>query len=83
MIWIFNLTKKQLHTLEVRNYISKTLLEKHKGVFLKTTQFIPYEKNLILLKTFQLKNYFVKFYLNRIKIKTIQISQHLEKTQYN
>ncbi len=75
---IFAKNNKLLPTLELKKYINKDLLEKYEKIFSKEARWIPCEKQLKVVDSFTLQNWFERLYLERLENKSVFITQLLD-----
>ena len=77
---IFRKSNEAIATLELKNYISKDLLNKHNQLFSKTKKWINCENDISTINSFVLAHWFERLYFERLEQKSIQIQQILTKT---
>ncbi len=80
---IFRKENQPIATLELKNYISKELLEKHELLFEKPKQWICCENSINAVNIFVISNWFERLYFERLEQKAVQIQQILTKTNNN
>ncbi len=77
---IFRKSNEAIATLELKNYISKNLLNKHEQLFSKTKNWINCEQDINKIDTFVLSHWFERLYFERLEHKSEQIQEILTKT---
>jgi len=80
---IYKKTNQAIATLELKNYISKALLEKHEQLFRKPKQWIYCENSINTVSSFMLSNWFERLFFERLEQKSVQIQQILSNTNNN
>jgi len=76
---IFRNSNQPIATLELKNYISKDLLNKHQQLFSNTKKWINCEQDINTINPFVLKHWLERLYFERLEQKSIQIEQLLTK----
>ncbi|WP_372792893.1 DUF2851 family protein [Lutibacter sp.] len=77
---IFRKSNEAIATLELKNYISKDLLNKHEQLFSITKNWINCEQDINKIDTFVLSHWFERLYFERLEHKSEQIQEILTKT---
>lgn len=77
---IFRSTEHAIETLELKNYISKLLLEKYEQLFDKTKKWINCEKEIGTVNPFTLSNWKERLYFERLEQKSEQIQSIFKET---
>lgn len=80
---IFRKTNEAIATLELKNYISKDLLNKHRQLFSKTKKWINCENDIITINSFVFTHWFERLYFERLEQKSGQIQRILTNTNNN
>jgi len=80
---IFRKSEEAIATLELKNYISKDLLNKHLQLFRKPKKWINCENDIVSLDSFVLNNWVERLYFERLENKSKQIQQILTTTNNN
>lgn len=79
---VFRSDKTEISTLELKNYISKSLLEAYQKLFDKTgVHFINCEKDIAQIDGFVFQNWLERLYFERLERKSVLIEELLEKSQ--
>ncbi|PCH53875.1 MAG: hypothetical protein COC22_01470 [Flavobacteriaceae bacterium] len=76
---VFRNSNEAIATLELKNFISKGLLNKHEQLFGKTKKWINCEQDIAAINPFVLSHWFERLYFERLEHKSIQIGQLLIK----
>jgi len=77
---IFRKSNQTISTLELKNYISDTLLNNYKQLFSTHKKWINCENGISNVNYFTLKHWFERLYFERLEQKAEQIQQVLTKT---
>lgn len=80
---IFRKSNEAIATLELKNYISKDLLNKHEQLFSKTKKWINCEHDINTIDSFVFTHWFDRLYFERLKHKSEQIQEILTRTNSN
>tara|TARA_R110001583_G_scaffold114876_6_gene265403 strand:+ start:14268 stop:15539 length:1272 start_codon:yes stop_codon:yes gene_type:complete len=80
---IFRKSEVEIATLELKNYISKDLLNKHLQLFSKPKKWINCENDIFSIDSFVLNNWVERLYFERLEHKSKQIQQILSATNNN
>ncbi len=70
-------------TLELKNFVSKELLENYQKLFSKPQKWINCENDIHSVDDFTLKNWKERLFFERLEGKSVFIIELLEKTNYN
>ena len=70
---VFRKTNQPIATLELKNYISKELLENYEQLFTKNKNWINCEKDIAGVDSFILMNWIERLYIERLEKKSDQI----------
>jgi len=70
---IFRSTEQVIETLELKNYISKSLLENYEQLFNKTKKWIPCENEIRYINPFTFSNWKERLYFERLEKKSKQM----------
>jgi len=74
---VFNKNNKPLPTLELKNFVSKELLENYNSLVYHQQQFIPCENQLTAIDDFLLNNWLERLYFERLEHKSTIIKDLL------
>lgn len=74
---VFNKNNKPLPTLELKNFVSKELLENYNSLVYHQQQFIPCENQLTTIDAFLLNNWLERLYFERLEHKSTFIKELL------
>lgn len=80
---IFRKSEEAIATLELKNYISKILLNKHFQLFSKPKKWINCENDILSVDSFVINNWVERLYFERLEHKSEQIQQILTTTNNN
>ena len=80
---IFRKTNKAIVTLELKNYISNTVLENYEALFKNEKHWINCEKNIDKTDRFILNNWIERLYFERLEHKSKQIEAVFKQTNNN
>jgi hypothetical protein len=74
---VFNKNNKPLPTLELKNFVSKDLLENYNSLVYHQQKFIPCENQLTAIDAFLLNNWLERLYFERLEHKSTFIKELL------
>ncbi len=80
---IFRKTNQPITTLELKNYISKELLDNYQELFSKNKNWINCEKDIESVDSFILTNWLERLYVERLENKSEQIQNTVNKLNNN
>jgi len=80
---IFRKTNHPIATLELKNYISKDLLNNYQQLFSKNKNWINCEKDIAGIDSFIFNNWLERLYIERLEIKSEQIQNMVAKLNNN
>lgn len=80
---VFRKTNQPIATLELKNYISKELLDNYQQLFSKNKNWINCEKDIANVDFFIITNWFERLYVERLENKSIQIQNTITKLNNN
>ncbi|WP_372765995.1 DUF2851 family protein [Lutibacter sp.] len=80
---IFRKTNHPIATLELKNYISKDLLNNYQQLFIKNKNWINCEKDIAGIDSFIFNNWLERLYVERLEIKSEQIQNMVAKLNNN
>lgn len=80
---VFRKTNQPIATLELKNYISKDLLNNYTQLFSKNKNWINCEKDLASIDSFILTNWLERLYVERLEHKSAQIQNIVTKLNNN
>ena len=80
---VFRKTNQPIATLELKNYISKELLNNYQQLFSKNKNWINCEKDIASIDSFILTNWIERLYVERLENKSVQIHETVTKINNN
>jgi len=80
---VFRKTNKSIATLELKNYISKTVLQNYSQLFNENKKWINCEKSIATVNKFKLSHWFERLYFERLEQKSEQVQQLLKNSNNN
>lgn len=80
---VFRKTNEPIVTLELKNYISKELLDSYRQLFSKNKNWINCEKDIASIDSFILTNWIERLYVERLENKSAQIQNMVNKLNNN
>ena len=80
---VFRKSNQPIATLELKNYISKELLDNYQQLFSKNKNWINCEKDITSVDSFILTNWFERLYVERLENKSEQIQNTVNKLNNN
>lgn len=80
---VFRKTNQPIATLELKNYISKELLDNYQQLFSKNKNWINCEKDIASVDSFILTNWLERLYVERLESKSEQIQNSVTKLNNN
>jgi len=80
---VFRKTNQPIATLELKNYISKELLDNYQQLFSKNKNWINCEKDIESIDSFILTNWLERLYVERLENKSEQIQNTVNKLNNN
>ncbi|MFZ2284389.1 MAG: DUF2851 family protein, partial [Lutibacter sp.] len=80
---VFRKSNHPIATLELKNYISKELLENYQQLFSKNKNWINCEKDIESVDSFILTNWLERLYVERLENKSEQIQNTVNKSNNN
>ncbi|HEY9220097.1 MAG TPA: DUF2851 family protein [Lutibacter sp.] len=80
---VFRKTNQPIATLELKNYISKELLDNYEQLFSKNKNWINCEKDIESVDSFILTNWLERLYVERLEYKSEQIQNTVNKLNNN
>ena len=80
---VFRKTNQPIATLELKNYISKDLLNNYQQLFSKNKNWINCEKDIAGIDSFIFNNWLERLYIERLEIKSEQIQNMVAKLNNN
>jgi len=80
---VFRKSNLEIPTLELKNYISQNILQKHSQLLGKSNKWIHCENDITTVDSFTISNWLERLYFERLEQKAIQIQQILAKTNNN
>ncbi|MFZ2432592.1 MAG: DUF2851 family protein [Lutibacter sp.] len=80
---VFRKTNQPIAALELKNYISKELLENYQQLFSKNKNWINCEKDIESVDSFILTNWLERLYVERLENKSEQIQNTVNKSNNN
>lgn len=80
---VFRKTNQPIATLELKNYISKELLDNYRQLFSKNKNWINCEKDIASVDSFILTNWIERLYVERLENKSVQIQNNVTKLNNN
>lgn len=82
-IEIFNKENTAIHTLELKQYVSKSLLNNYKNLFSKPQKWINCQSSISLVDKFIVDNWVERLYVERLESKAGVIDKLLVKSKFN
>ncbi|NEW79502.1 MAG: DUF2851 family protein [Gelidibacter sp.] len=80
---VFRKTNQSIATLELKNYISKDLLNNYQQLFSKNKNWINCEKDIASIDSFIFNNWLERLYVERLENKSVQIQNTVTKLNNN
>ena len=80
---VFRKTNQSITTLELKNYISKELLNNYEQLFSKNKNWINCEKDIVSIDSFVFNNWIERLFVERLEIKSEQIQNIVTKLNNN
>ncbi|MFD0763118.1 DUF2851 family protein [Lutibacter aestuarii] len=82
-VTIFRKSNKTIPTLELKNYISKELLENYQKLFSTPKKWINCEQEINRIDSFILEHWYERLYFERLEQKSVQVQDIFIKTNNN
>jgi hypothetical protein len=80
---VFNKDDSEIPTLELKNYVSKDLLDSYNKLFSKSKKWIYCENDILSVDSFVLDNWLERLLFERLEDKSDFVKELLEKTKYD
>ena len=78
-----NSENNAIPTLELKEFVSKELLQKYQKLFSKTQKWINCEPDISSVDNFVVSNWLERLYFERLERKSVLITEQLEKTNFD
>ena len=80
---VHNSENNAIPTLELKEFVSKELLQKYQKLFSKTQKWINCEQDIATVDNFIVSNWLERLYFERLERKSVLITELLEKTNFD